>query len=69
MTFQKVPAHAIGAGATHPETATSIGELVKARLVAVGFAVIMIFTVGFVTTPSIHNFAHDTRHSQAFPCH
>ncbi len=69
MPFQKIQAHAIGAEATHPETATSLGELTKARLVAVGFAGVMLFTVAFVTTPSVHNFAHDTRHTQAFPCH
>lgn len=31
-------------------------------------AVIM-YAAGFVNTPAVHNAAHDTRHSQGFPCH
>ncbi|CAI8839781.1 CbtB domain-containing protein [Methylococcus sp. ANG] len=31
-----------------------------------GFLVLM---VGFSPTPAVHNAAHDTRHSAAFPCH
>ena len=30
---------------------------------------IMIFGAGFVNTAAVHNAAHDTRHSQGFPCH
>ncbi len=29
----------------------------------------LIFGVGFVHIPAVHNAAHDTRHSFAFPCH
>ncbi|GMR08566.1 MAG: CbtB-domain containing protein [Gammaproteobacteria bacterium] len=30
---------------------------------------IIIYAAGFLSTPVAHSAAHDTRHSQAFPCH
>ena len=30
---------------------------------------VLIFTVGFAHSTSVHNAAHDTRHTLAFPCH
>lgn len=43
------------------------------RLVAALFAALLgsfiIFGVGFTTIPAVHNAAHDSRHSNAFPCH
>ena len=38
-------------------------------LVAFLIGVAMVFTVGFAHTEILHNAAHDTRHSLAFPCH
>ena len=29
----------------------------------------IIFGAGFFNTAAVHNAAHDTRHSQGFPCH
>lgn len=29
----------------------------------------LLFLVGFAPMASVHNAAHDTRHSAAFPCH
>ncbi|MDD5033794.1 MAG: CbtB-domain containing protein [Methylococcaceae bacterium] len=29
----------------------------------------LMLTVGFAPVQSLHNAAHDTRHSAAFPCH
>lgn len=29
----------------------------------------LLFLVGFAPMPAVHNTAHDTRHSAAFPCH
>lgn len=29
----------------------------------------IVFGAGFVNTAAVHNAAHDTRHSQGFPCH
>jgi len=40
-------------------------QLVSAFLLGV----IILYGVGFVSTPAVHNAAHDTRHSQGFPCH
>jgi cobalt transporter subunit CbtB len=37
-----------------------------AALLLGGFLVLM---VGFSPMQSVHNAAHDTRHSAAFPCH
>ncbi|MFN0219598.1 MAG: CbtB-domain containing protein [Hyphomicrobium sp.] len=38
---------------------------------AVAFAIgaALVFTVGFAHSDVLHNAAHDTRHSLAFPCH
>ena len=30
---------------------------------------IILYGAGFVNTAAAHNAAHDTRHSQGFPCH
>ena len=30
---------------------------------------IMLFGAGFANSAAVHNAAHDTRHSQGFPCH
>lgn len=31
--------------------------------------IVIIFAVGMVPVEAVHNAAHDTRHSFAFPCH
>ena len=31
--------------------------------------VIILYGAGFVNTAVVHSAAHDTRHSQGFPCH
>lgn len=36
---------------------------------AVLVGVVILYGVGFVQTSAVHNAAHDTRHSQGFPCH
>ena len=36
---------------------------------AVLLGVIILYGAGFVNTAAVHNAAHDTRHSQGFPCH
>jgi cobalt transporter subunit CbtB len=40
-----------------------------AALIAVLLGVVILHGVGFASTPLLHNAAHDTRHSQGFPCH
>jgi cobalt transporter subunit CbtB len=46
-----------------PKDRTLVGAL--ALLLGLGF----IFFVGFAPISAVHNAAHDTRHSAAFPCH
>jgi len=46
-----------------PKDRTLIGAL--ALVFGLGF----IFLVGFAPISAVHNAAHDTRHSAAFPCH
>jgi cobalt transporter subunit CbtB len=36
---------------------------------AVLLGTIILYGAGFVNTAVAHNAAHDTRHSQGFPCH
>lgn len=38
-------------------------------LAAAMLGIIIIWVVGFSHVEAIHNAAHDTRHSNAFPCH
>jgi cobalt transporter subunit CbtB len=40
-----------------------------AALVAMVFGGFVVATVGFAGAMEIHNTAHDSRHSFAFPCH
>lgn len=51
---------------TAPETrAASVGQ----ALLAAMLGLFLIWGVGFSPIAVIHNAAHDTRHSNAFPCH
>lgn len=36
---------------------------------AIILGIVIIYAAGFVNTSIAHNAAHDTRHSQGFPCH
>lgn len=47
----------------------SVSERVKAAAAALMLGSVLVFTVGFAHSTSIHNAAHDTRHTLAFPCH
>jgi cobalt transporter subunit CbtB len=38
-------------------------------LFAIALGLFFVYGVGFAGPTSIHNAAHDTRHSFAFPCH
>ena len=38
-------------------------------LAAVVLGVVVLFGVALANSDTIHNAAHDTRHSAAFPCH
>ena len=45
--------------------ASSIAPAFTAALIGLG----LIFLTGFLDIEAVHNAAHDTRHSAAFPCH
>lgn len=51
------------------QTQAGVSERVTAALVALALGSVLIFTVGFAHSTSVHNAAHDTRHTLAFPCH
>ena len=51
------------------ESDVAINETLKARMLAVAFGTAILFVVGFANSTSVHNAAHDTRHTLAFPCH
>lgn len=48
---------------------TRLRQGVLAALFSVAFGLALIGGVGFAGADSIHNAAHDSRHSFAFPCH
>ncbi len=41
----------------------------RAALAAAVLGLAIVWTVGFAPLSALHNAAHDTRHSAAFPCH
>lgn len=47
----------------------SVSERAKAAAAALVLGFVLIYAVGFAASASVHNAAHDTRHSLAFPCH
>ena len=53
---------------TRPDISTPIVkplQLIGAFLLGT----VILYAAGFVNTSAVHNAAHDTRHSQGFPCH
>jgi cobalt transporter subunit CbtB len=58
----ELPAHA---GARSAERS---GALIAAVMAAL-LGAFLVWGVGFAPIAALHNAAHDTRHSMAFPCH
>jgi cobalt transporter subunit CbtB len=58
---------------TTTETRAGSTQAVRAAAVPVFFAallgVFLIWGIGFSHSSVLHNAGHDTRHSNAFPCH
>jgi cobalt transporter subunit CbtB len=55
---------------TQQTAAISVGstkKLIAAFALLGGLGVV--FLTGFASSDTVHNVAHDTRHSMAFPCH
>jgi cobalt transporter subunit CbtB len=42
---------------------------VMQAIAAAAMGIALLWAVGFSTISVLHNAAHDTRHSNAFPCH
>lgn len=59
MLTQNLSAYAASQGARHVVAAVSA--------MLIGFTLVMV--VGFAPVAEVHNAAHDTRHTAAFPCH
>ncbi|MEQ8332990.1 CbtB domain-containing protein [Nisaea sp.] len=54
------------------QQSTSLSASQSAKMIAV-FALLaglgIVYLTGFANATALHNAAHDTRHSMAFPCH
>jgi cobalt transporter subunit CbtB len=50
-------------------TASTQSQRVIAALGAAILGVCLVYFAGFSHIEAVHNAAHDTRHSAAFPCH
>jgi cobalt transporter subunit CbtB len=48
---------------------TRISREKVAALISILLGCAFIFLIGFANIDAVHNAAHDTRHSAAFPCH
>lgn len=53
---------------TLPQTNTR-GQRLTATLLACLLGLSLVFLAGFSHVEALHNGAHDTRHSEGFPCH
>lgn len=51
-----------------PIASSTLSKLAQAAT-AVCFGAMIVGFVGFSHLDAVHNAAHDTRHSNAFPCH
>jgi cobalt transporter subunit CbtB len=45
------------------------GSRLLAATLCLGFGAFLLWGVGFSHSQTLHNAAHDTRHSNGFPCH
>lgn len=58
------------ASVVSPRTLAS--DRVAARWPGIGLmllGVTIVYLVGFLSVPEVHNATHDTRHATGFPCH
>lgn len=57
--------------AAAPRSATVSTTVSRPLQLAAAFVLggVIVYGVGFFNTAAVHNAAHDTRHSQGFPCH
>ena len=54
---------------TRPATSAVSASAVLGVVFAILLGSVLVYGVGFASPMTIHNAAHDSRHSFAFPCH
>jgi cobalt transporter subunit CbtB len=54
---------------TRPATSAVSASAVLSAVFAILLGSVLVYGVGFASPMTIHNAAHDSRHSFAFPCH
>ncbi|WP_426199156.1 CbtB domain-containing protein [Pseudomonas sp. DC3200b2] len=57
------------ASQTQSQPAVTLGARITTACVAGVLGMALVYLAGFSHVPAVHNAAHDTRHSAAFPCH
>jgi cobalt transporter subunit CbtB len=62
-------ARSISTSAQAKLTAPSRTEALKIALVTFLLGALLVFLAGFAYSDTVHNAAHDTRHTLSFPCH
>lgn len=55
--------------ATRTDTRPASVTLAVPALATIALGLMMLFCVGFLQVSAVHNGAHDTRHTNGFPCH
>jgi len=53
----------------HATASTTLSQRLVAAIGASILGVCLVYFAGFSHIEAVHNAAHDTRHSAAFPCH
>lgn len=48
---------------------TGASDATRSALAAAALGLAILWAVGFSPIDAVHNAAHDTRHTMAFPCH
>jgi cobalt transporter subunit CbtB len=66
MTVETMATETVAAGAARPALWR---ERIAPALFVAGLGMVLLYGVGFAPTVELHNAAHDSRHSAAFPCH
>ncbi|VVM56958.1 hypothetical protein PS645_01056 [Pseudomonas fluorescens] len=56
-------------GSTADKSTTTLTQRLTAAVCASILGMSLVFFAGFSHIEAVHNAAHDTRHSAAFPCH
>lgn len=54
---------------TLTETRASVPSRALAACFCLAFGAFLLWGVGFSQSMTLHNAAHDTRHTNGFPCH